>query len=160
MIGYVLLSLWALFIIVCLVEIAKKIVWKRRVFEFQNYNDVDIPFVTLNIQGNLMNMIVDTGCGVSILNEAAIKNCELLYRNSDRKVSLSAMTDESVEMGAKKISFNIGKKEVTEDFFIHNVSDFGNFNSMYGIECHGLLGSSFFNNYNCKIDFKKHTLTV
>lgn len=160
MIGYVLLSLWALFIIVCLVEIAKKIVWKRRIFEFQEFDNVDIPFVTINIQGNLMNMIVDTGCGVSMLSESAIKDCELLYRNSDRKVSLSAVTNESVEMNAKKISFNIGKKEVTEDFFIHSADDFGNFRAQYGIECHGLLGSSFFNNYNCKIDYKKHTLTV
>lgn len=158
MITYIILTLWALFIGIVLTIFVQRFLFGNISYDFQNFGAIDIPYVTLDIQGNPMNMIVDTGCGISMLAVPAIKNFELLYKKSNRRVALSAITSDKVEAGAITIDFNIGKHNVSEDFFLQDVEDFGNFKKMYGIEMHGLLGSSFFDANNCKIDFKTHTL--
>jgi len=154
---YVLLSLWALFIVAVLIITFGK---SPTVFAFENFDKTDIPYVTIDIQGNLFNMIVDTGCGVSMLNKPSIKDAELLYKKSENKISLSALTPDSVEAGCIVIDFNIGKKKVSEEFYLTEHEDFASFRSLYNIEMHGLLGSSFFDSNNCRIDFENHVLIV
>lgn len=158
MIPYIILSLWALFIVAVLIGAQKA--RKCTNFDFQNFGVTDIPYITLNIQGNLMNMIVDTGCGISMLVVPALKEMELLYKKSSKRVALSAITNDKVNAGAITVDFNIGKKKVTEDFYLQDYEDFGNFQKMYGITVHGLLGTSFFDNNNCRIDYKNHRLIV
>lgn len=154
---YVLLVLWALFVVaVLIISFGKSPV----VYAFENYGKTDIPYVTIDIQGNLFNMIVDTGCGVSMLNKPSIKDAELLYKKSENKISLSALTPDSVEAGCIVIDFNIGKKKVSEEFYLTEHEDFASFRSLYNIEMHGLLGSSFFDSNNCRIDFENHVLIV
>ena len=154
----ILILLWILFLISIVVSIV--LLHSSTTYEFQDFGNIDIPYITIDIQGNPMNMVVDTGCGVSLLNLQAIKDCELLYRECPRTVSLSAITDDTVHSSGITIDFTVGKKEVSEDFFLRNDEDFGGFMRMYGVQLHGLLGSSFFEKNNCEIDFKNHTLTV
>lgn len=156
MITYILLILWALFIVAVLTILFQKI----SAFEFKDFEDTEIPYITMDIQGNMFNMIVDTGCAVSMLNIPAINKCELLYQKTDKEVSLAALTDDSLESKAINVKFNIGKKEVSEDFYLQNHEDFANFNKWHNIEIHGLLGSSFFDKNNCKIDYGNHSLTI
>lgn len=157
MITFVLTLLWILFLISIVVSVI--LMHSSSSYDFQ-IGEIDIPYVTMDVQGNQFNMIVDTGCGVSLLNKPAIQDCELMYQNCDRVVSLSAITDDKIESGAITVSFEVGKREVTEDFFLQDVEDFGNFQQMYGITIHGLLGSSFFEKNNCVIDYENHTFTI
>ena len=129
-------------------------------YKFRHFDAVEIPYVTMDIQGNTMNMIVDTGCAVSLLNIPSLKHCELLYKKVDKEVTLAAITEEKTRAKAISVDFNIGKKKVTEEFFLQNVDDFGNFEKMHNVTIHGLLGSSFFEANKCKIDFKTHSLIV
>lgn len=155
---YIIILLWALLSLAVL-AVSKK--YSNGVsHKFQNFGEVDIPYVTMNIQGNPMNMIVDTGCGVSMLNLPSLKGCELMCKLTNKAISLSALTSDKVEARAMNVEFNVGKKKISEDFFMQEHEDFGNFNRMYGINIHGLLGSSFFSKNNCNIDFKTHTLNV
>ena len=140
MITYILLILWALFIVAVLTVLFQKI----SAFEFKDFEETEIPYITMDIQGNMFNMIVDTGCAVSMLNIPAINKCELLYQKTNKEVSLAALTDDSLESKAINVKFNIGK----------------NFNKWHNIEIHGLLGSSFFDKNNCKIDYGNHSLTI
>ena len=133
----------------------------KPVFKFQNFGLVDIPYITMDIQGNQMNMIVDTGCGCSILNNIkGNKDIELLYRESQKKTQITALTPETNTMSNIIVDFDVNKKTISHEFCVYDNDDFGNFNAMYGISIHGLLGSDFLDKVNAKIDFKKHTLTV
>lgn len=160
MIVITLLLLWALFICAVLTYIAQQVINGGKSLDFKNFEAVEIPYVTIDIQGNLMNMVVDTGCAVSLLNIPSISNCELMYKKSGKSVNLSAITSDRVNSDGITIDFNVGKKKVTEDFYLQNTDDFGNFNTIHGITLHGLLGSSFFEKNNCKIDFKTHQLII
>ena len=157
---YILIFLWALFIVAVLAICLKRAFCSDTSFEFQNFEAVEIPYVTIDIQGNLLNMLVDTGCAVSMLTKYALDNSEMLYKKSGRNVALSAVTSDTVNAEGITIEFNVGRKTVSEDVFIHDVDDFGNFMAMHNIQLHGILGSSFFDKNNCQIDFKHHTLNV
>ena len=158
MITYILITLWVLFLIAVPVVMIFGI--KSTSYKFKHFEDIEIPYVTMDIQGNLFNMVVDSGCAVSLLNVPSIRGCELMYQKTDKEVALSALTSDRIESRAINVKFNIGKKEVSEDFYLQNHEDFGNFERMHGITIHGLLGSSFFHKNNCKIDFEKHELIV
>lgn len=155
MITNILITLWALFLVAVFTVTARS-----KHYSFQNFEATEIPYVKIDIQGNILNMVVDTGCAVSLLNMPTLSNCELLFKNSNKAISLSALTEDKVDAKAITVDFNIGKKQVTEDFYLQNVEDFGNFQKMHGITLHGLLGSSFFHNNECNIDFKNHRLSV
>lgn len=159
MITIVLILLWVLLMVAVLIALYRR-VYCSNVYEFKDYEKTEIPYVTVDIQGNPMNMVVDTGCAVSLLNIPSISNCELLYRKSNNQVTLSAVTSEGLNAGGILVDFVIGKKKVTEEFFLHDTEDFANFNRMHGIHLHGLLGCSFFEKNNCSVDFKKHRLIV
>lgn len=150
--------LWCVFLIVVGVVLFYYSRHKGSRYSFQNYNTVDIPYISLDIQGVLLNMIVDSGGAVSIITENALH--QLSYEESKRQVNLNAITGENVPSKMVTIPVNISGKEVKEDFVVHPVSDFGGFEVMYGITIHGLLGNEFFEKTGCKIDYKKHTVTL
>lgn len=160
MITNILLLLWILFLLATPAVVLYNKYCLKTSFAFQNFKITEIPYIVLDIQGNQLNMIVDTGCGISMINQQTIEEYNLLCTDSGKSVSLSAVTSDQITANAVTIEFNIGNNEFKEDFFVHNTEDFGNFQAMHGIKIHGLLGSSFFDNYNCKIDYKKHSLII
>jgi len=125
---------------------------------FQNFPRTDVPYVTLNIQGKLLNMIVDTGCGISILSKDALK--DLKYEESPRKINLNSLTPSSLVTEVVTVPFIIGGKEIKEDFSVYSQDDIGCFGANYGVVMHGLLGNEFFAKTKCKIDFKKNSLII
>lgn len=154
MIETILILLWILFIAVSLWVAFHCI--NKHTYEFQHFNRVDIPYITIDIQGNLLNMIVDTGCGISIIRKDVLS--ELEYETSPRNLSLAALTSDSLSSNTVSIPFNIGKKEFTEDFVVYPETDLANFQSQYGITMHGLLGTEFFKATKCQIDFVNHSV--
>ena len=60
--------------------------------KFQNFHKTDIPYIVVEVQGKPLNMIVDTGCGMSIIEKKALKG--LKYTVSPRNISLSALNFE------------------------------------------------------------------
>lgn len=159
MISMVLIILLALFLVAMLAGLTYRRL-KTSTYKFKDFEVTEIPYITMDIQGNLFNMVVDTGCAVSLLNVPSLKGCELLYKDINKAIDLSAVTSDKIEARGINIKFDIGKKEISEDFYLQNHEDFANFNKMHGITIHGLLGSSFFHNNNCRINYKNHQLEV
>ena len=133
---------------------------KKHSYPFNNFGKVDIPYVTLDIQGHLLNLIVDSGCGISIIHTPTLEEKKLLYNVSEKKVDISSLTTDKKTLDSVFIDFVLNGKIITQEFFTHNDDDFGNFKQMYGIEIHGLLGSDFLDAYKCSIDYNKHSLIV
>ena len=126
--------------------------------KFQNFHKTDIPYITLDVQGKPLNMIVDTGCGMSIISKDAVDNIDV--QESPRKVALSALTADSMNPKVVVIPVNIDGKQIYEDFAVYEGSDIANFQKLYGITIHGLLGNEFFQNTDCHIDYSNHTVTM
>lgn len=131
---------------------------KGSIYEFQNFGRGDIPYVTIDVQGIPLNFIVDSGCGISIISESILK--DIHYEESPRKVNLSAITSDSIKSGVVAVPVEINGKTVNVDFAVHPACDIANFEALYGVTIHGLLGDEFFYRTRCKIDFGKHAITL
>ena len=158
MITNIIFILWFVFIIMLLSAIARKLVNKSCILPFQNYDDTDIPYITLEIQGFQLNFLVDTGCGVSIILNSVLQNIE--YTESSRKVQLEALTSDSLHAGMVTIPININGKHIEEDFVLYDKQDIANFNVHYGITIHGILGNEFLDKTGCQIDYKNHIVVI
>lgn len=157
MISQIIIYIWVLFIVLLLSMAARNVFSHRQKYSFMNFDRVDIPYITINIQGISLNMIVDTGCGISIISAEVLKS--LSHTASPRAISLEALTSDSLSSRTVTIPMKIGNKTLQEDFVVYDAKDIANFQANYGIPIHGLLGSEFFDKVKCHIDYYKHTVT-
>lgn len=159
MIANIILSLWIIF----LAALAGLMLYRAHnnsglYLPFQNYTTVGIPYVTLDVQGQKLNLIVDSGAAVSVITQEALSMVS--YEPSMRQISISALTDENLPSGMVTIPINIDGTEIKEDFVVHPVDDLANFKVMHNIVAHGILGNEFFEQTGCKIDYKRHSVTL
>lgn len=138
--------------------IIKYILGQSDTLLFNNFPRTDVPYVTINVQGLSLNMIVDTGCGISIISKDALNN--LKYEESPRKIHLNSLTPDSLASEVVTIPLNVGSKSIKEDFAVYSQKDIACFGANYGVIMHGLLGNEFFAKTKCKIDFKKNSLII
>lgn len=158
MIANIIILLWLGFLITVVVLMIRYLHSKNREqYLFQNFGYVDLPYITIDIQGHLLNMIVDSGAGASVISQGALDI--LNYEPCQRKINMGAMTDEYIPVDMVTIPLTINGKETKEDFILHPAQDFCSFKTHYGLVAHGLLGNDFLDKYNCVIDFKNHSVT-
>lgn len=154
--------IWTVFgisvVIAFISYVIRKNIIKLHHYKFQGNGISDIPYVTIDIQGHKLNMIVDTGCGVSIITKDILD--KLKYTSSDKTINLSALTSDSLKSNVVSIDFNIANKKFTENFVVYAQSNLANFETMYGITIHGLLGNEFMEHTNCKIDYNNHCMVL
>ena len=159
MVCNIFIFLW-IALIIGLVIVLFKYAYSRpnAVFLFQNENKTDIKYITIGVQDQQLNMLVDTGCGISIIRSDVAQT--LRHSRSPRKINLQALTPDSLASDVVTIPITVGNKEIAEDFATYNEKDIANFEALYGITLHGILGAEFFEKTNCQIDYKKHCLII
>lgn len=155
---YAIIITWLIIVIYATTVLVRFFLNRGRMLEFQNYGRVDVPYVVIDIQGIPLNMIVDTGCGVSILSSEILEQLE--HEESNRRISMSAMTDDSIRANTVTISFKVNGKEIKEHFIPYSNGEIGNFSTLYGIQMHGILGNEFLDKTGCTIDYKKHAIIL
>ena len=158
MIENILIFLWGLFLILILSVPFRKMFGHSYIYYFQDFDKTDIPYITMDVQGMLLNFLVDTGCGVSIITKSVLDN--ISYEDSVRQVQLEALTSDSLHSGMVTIPITVNGKQLEEDFVLYDKDDIANFQAHYGITIHGILGNEFLNKTGCHIDYKKHTVTI
>lgn len=158
MIISILFVLWLALIIAVVYIAGKKFFVKETTYSFKDYNKTDIPYITMDVQGVSLNMLVDTCCAVSIINKNALDKVK--YEVSERKVSLVALTPASVPTDIVNVPVAINGKSFVADFAVYDDDDLCSFKKKYGVTLHGILGKEFLEALQCRIDFKKHTITI
>ena len=157
MITNIIILLWLVFVvslICCLVNYLKT--RNNQIYSFQALKS-DIPYITIDIQGNSLNMIVDSGAGVSLITEEALSF--LKYEETEREVTLQGIVNESTPPKMVTIPISVKGQEVKEDFIRIHADDFAGFGKKYGVIIHGLLGNEFFEKTGCIIDYKNHSVS-
>jgi len=159
MIANIIITLWIAFVLMLVAMILYRIKTKNyQCYLFQNYNVVGIPYITLDVQGHPLNLIVDSGAAVSVITQEALGY--IAYEPCMRRIEISATTDESIPANMVTIPFNVNGLEIKEDFVVHFVDDLANFKAQHNLMVHGILGNEFFEKTGCKIDYRKHTVTL
>ena len=135
--------------------IAKKCRDTATNYAFQSFEKSDLPFITIDIQGHKLNMIIDSAAAVSIIRKDVLK--DLYFEPNSRSVNLAALTADSVNSEVVAIPININGKEVKTDFIVYDSDDIACF-KRHGIIIDGLLGVEFFKATKGLIDFKNQTI--
>lgn len=130
--------------------IAKRYIKKTPYYPFQSWEKSDLPFITIDVQGQSLNMITDSAAAVSIIRRDVLK--KLHYIESSRRVSLEALTDDGIKSEVVVIPININGKEIKTDFVVYDSDDIACFRK-HGIIMDGIFGVEFFKATKGLIDF-------
>ena len=151
----ILIFLGVVVVLILLAYIARKHVDKTAKYSFQSWEKSDLPFISIDVQGHLLNMITDSAAAVSIIRKDSLQG--LQYEPSSRSVNLAALTDESVNSSVVAIPISVNGKEIKTDFVVYDSDDIACFRK-HGIIMDGLLGVEFFKATKGMIDFQNQTV--
>lgn len=150
--------IWLLCVVLILALIVKVVLKRKYTYPFLDYGRSDVPYITIDIQGQPLNMAVDTGCSVSVIVNGIID--KLSYEDSPRNINLSALTSDTLHSNVITVPVTIGNKEFKNDFVVHYDDDLGNFQKLYGVTLHGILGNEFLEHTKCQIDYANHKVKL
>ena len=71
-----------------------------------------------------------------------------------------ALTPDTLNGGMVTIPLTIKGKVITEDFVVYDKQDIANFQVLYGIVLHGILGNEFLEKTGCHVDYKNHVVVI
>lgn len=156
MVTIVLLSTLFILAIVSFYFVNKKLHPSSK-YLFQSWEKVDMPYITLDICGHKLNMITDSAASVSVIRKDVLD--KLQWEPSSRKISLAALTNDSMNTEVIVVPVVIKGKETKHDFVVYDNKDIAGFKSKYGVSIHGILGVEFFKKTGGIVNFNKHTVT-
>lgn len=113
---------------------------------------VELPIVTFINNGKKLNFLLDTGASYSSINEGALEG--LAYQETGEIGSHFGI--EGVYKEARYIKMGVTYKDQSYEgeFQVLDLSvAFGNIKQDFGINLHGILGSTFFQKYKYILDF-------
>lgn len=125
-------------------------------YPFQNWEKSDLPYITIDVQGHQLNMIADSGGGMSVIRKEALD--KISYTPSTRIVEMLALSNEGgLPSEVVTIPITINGKEFETDFLVFYSDDIGGFKRR-GISMDGLLGVEFFKKTGGIVDFNTKTV--
>ena len=114
----------------------------------------ELPVITFTHKGKNLNLILDTGANLSVIDKTIAKKIKL--QPTGEKTSLTGMTETSEEIDLAKIVLTYNNKEYNDTVQIQDLSHiFNRIKKTTGVTVHGILGNSFMCNYQYTIDFKE-----
>ncbi len=137
---------------------ARKLVRREETLVFQDAKKPAIPYVVVRSGDITLNMIVDSGCGVSIIDQKILDS--IPHEKTDDNISLTALTPDSMDSDIVVVPITINKKQLSQKFAVYESDDIANFRALYGISIQGILGSDFMEATGCKVDYSKHALII
>jgi hypothetical protein len=118
--------------------------------------DFNLVFLPVSINGNATYMIVDTGAGFSVLDEAIAKEFGMTIEN----VRVMERPGGEVRLGSiSSLNINLGDYDLKMPIAAANLSE-GGFNDYIGRSCAGILGYDFISQYGFVIDYEKKQLSL
>lgn len=118
--------------------------------------DFNLVFLPVSINGDTSYLIVDTGAGFSVIDEAVAKQLGLTIENIQvmerpgGDVRLGRISSLEIDVAGYAISMPIASANLSE----------GGFNDYIGRPCAGILGYDFISQYGFVVDYEKKQLSL
>ena len=114
----------------------------------------DLPIVTFINNGNKFNFLLDTGASKSVINTEVLQS--MSYKEANISGNVYGLDGKKYETSYVNVLLNYRGKEYEEEFQVLDMSaPFGNLKNDFGINVHGILASSFFENYRYILDYNE-----
>lgn len=113
---------------------------------------VELPIVTFMSNGKKLNFLLDTGASYSSINEAALEG--LSYEETGESGGHFGIDGTIQQAGYVKMNVDYRSQSYEDEFQVVDLSQaFGNIKQEFGINLHGILGSTFFQKYRYVLNF-------
>lgn len=114
---------------------------------------VELPIVTFMNNGKKLNFLLDTGASYSSINEAALEG--LSYEETGESgFGMGIEGNIKEDRGYVRMNVDYRSASYEDDFQVVDLSQaFGMIKQEYGINLHGILGSTFFQKYRYALNF-------
>lgn len=123
--------------------------------------DTTIPIITVNHNNVSFNLMVDTGCNTSYIDESIVDL--LLAKKTNKTLGGIVFGDGASEDETPiyDIQMALGDIKFTEEFAAINLaSTVKEFKDAFGIRIRGMLGSDFLAKYGFILDFKNKNIRM
>lgn len=126
----------------------------REAMSFREAMDlVDLPVITFYNENTKLNLLLDTGSSMNVINSTILAN--LVYIELKDSGIVYGMEGNTIDVEYISMSITHGKDSYSSTFQIVDMQKaFDKIKSEYGVQIHGILGSSFFKEYEYMLDFK------
>lgn len=141
------------------------ILWNRNVSKYNTSFDeyiriMGLPLVCFTVGKQGFYFVLDSGSTHSHIDDAVLNtignDCKekTLYH-----APVMGIEGNVVDTCVYKVKLTLNNKHYTENFCATNLSNaFAPLETKYGVKISGLLGTSFFLKYGCKLNFKQNVL--
>ena len=115
------------------------------------------PFIKISFEGQELIFLVDSGAGLSVLDQ---KYIQLPEEMSDESITLSGIGDNSVSGKNVMVFFGIGDRRFRTVFTVSDMGEtFRAFKESLGGVA-GILGGDFLSDYGVSLDYGKQELRM
>lgn len=115
-----------------------------------------IPVIPAKIEGNPINLLIDSGANVSYLNNKIFRPNDHIV-NTFQTYGIGGI----IESCSCMYKTRIGAFCDDVEFALNDLSEsMDAYSNMYGVKIDGLLGSDFLAKYKCHIDFENLSLII
>lgn len=155
----IFMTVTAALIVTVVMDIRKK---NKTKLDFKNDFDVlGLPIITLKVleKDNIKdyNFIVDTGSTINIIDSNILENLD--HEPLDINTEILGIDGTAGKSTGCILKIIANQERYKCDFISRDMSaSFGYIKEEKGIDIHGLLGSTFLNEFKYKIDFSKYQL--
>lgn len=122
----------------------------------ETFDLTGIPIVTININNNKLNFVLDSGASFTFLDKETAESMNIIYDTLDDCKYFNDINSSNAQ-GRVSLIANIKGKPFKHNFYILDWSEaINNVKASYGITLHGILGADFFSMNKYIIDFNKY----
>ena len=120
----------------------------------ESMNLVNLPIVTF-FQGNKrFNFLLDTGSNSSVIDKNVLKNIKHTITNNPDLSNIMGMDGILHQTQSCEITLYYKDREYTYEYIVQDMKEaFTSIKQSSGVTLHGIIGSSFFNEFKYVLDF-------
>lgn len=125
---------------------------KKNMSFIESINLTGLPIITFHNNGHPVNMVLDTGSNVCIINSNILS--DLKYESGEKHTGVIGLNGESEAGNTVFLPLTYKDWEFDFECWATDIGDMvSTMKKEYGVTIHGLLGTGFFQKYKYVIDF-------
>ena len=127
---------------------------KKNMSFIESINLTGLPIITFHNNGHPINMVLDTGSNVCLINSNILS--DLKYESGEKHTGVIGLNGESEAGNTVFLPLTYKDWEFDFECWATDIGDMvSTMKKEYGVTIHGLLGTGFFQKYKYVIDFNE-----
>lgn len=127
---------------------------KKNMSFIESINLTGLPIISFSNNGQVVNMVLDTGSNVCLINKSSLPQLE--YKNGDCQTEVVGLSGNAESGDTVFLPLKYKDWEFDFECWATDINEMvTSLKKEYGVTIHGLLGTGFFSKYKYVLDFNE-----